>query len=321
MKSIFCSPFTLSNNKYIDMHKAIWRAAGYRVNALNFSMLNALFQRQNNIAIFSWLEDSLIKQDGRAPLLTFIKKLTVLLIAKCCCTKVVWIKHNLKPHALTHDKPFLLRVFERLYLKLADIMVVHADTVALHPHQYVIPHPLYQEYPMPPDQADGGIIEFLFFGVITRYKNLENLLTIWPVDQRLTLAGRCKDPALKYRLTEIIQQRELTVDWLDRFIQDDELHQLLSRTKTVVLPHAPGTMIVSGAFYHAISYGCQVMMMPSDFYQYLNRYFPYVYAIDEQLADTMVKISSMDNKTQVLAKAIHCFGENEISHDWEKLLG
>jgi len=324
MRTVFCYPFYLKGNRYIDIHKTLWGELGLNVSPLK-SMMNirALSNRKNNFAVLNWLEDTVIRADGSSRLITFLHKLFLLLSARVFCKHVIWVRHNVKPHLLNGDKPLYLRMFERIYFHVADCIVTHADVECHHARHHIVPHPLYREefdVDNPIERTDLKF-DFVFFGAITKYKNLDGLLETWPSNQKLLMAGACKDEDLRHRLDEIISRRGLLINWIDKFISDEELNDLLRCARVVLIPHASGTMIVSGAFYHAISFGCEVVMAKNNFYSYLSGFFPYVHTLDGLHDDgVMTSLLSKDKREMVINKAAECFGAEKVKEEWAKIL-
>lgn len=323
MKTIFCYPFHLKNNRYIDIHKSLWSELGYKVTSLKGLTFFTLINRNNNYAIFNWLEDSVIRANGKSRLITFVYKVVLLFTAKLFCKHVIWVRHNIKPHSLKGEKPLYLNLFEKIYLFISDCVVTHADIECKHKHHYVVPHPLYSEgfEFKTAGLNDDPTIDFIFFGAVTKYKNLDVLLKMWPSNKKLVIAGACKDEVLKNDLEEIIMRRNLMVDWLDRFIQDDELNNLLKNSRVVLIPHSSGSMIVSGSFYHAVSYGCEVIMSNNAFYDYLNKFFPYVHVVNDASIDEKLDLLLMENKkNRVIKCAIACFGNDKVKDAWRRII-
>jgi glycosyltransferase involved in cell wall biosynthesis len=155
----------------------------------------------------------------------------------------------------------------------------------------VIPHPLVID-PVHEPQGTRDI-EFLWFGMVREYKGLENLLRLWPGDQPLLMLGKSQDPALSARLRGIIATRNLArVVWQDRFIPDEELNALLRRARFVVLAHDDQTIIVSGAFYHAIACGANVIVRDSEFGRFAAGQHGYAHLVD--LADLQASLARLD---------------------------
>src|SRR5690606_3913275 len=108
-------------------------------------------------------------------------------------------------------------------------------------------------------------IDYLFFGTIKPYKQVEELLEYWPAGRTLNILGYCADQHYSSYLNGIILRRKLAVNWQNEYVDEQELNYALAHTRYVIMPHEDDSMISSGTFYHAASYGTNFLCFPSKF--------------------------------------------------------
>jgi hypothetical protein len=188
--------------------------------------------------------------------------------------KIVWIRHNFRPHNHDNLKRYKFMCF--FLNKISNLKITHRPIIG---YGY-LPHPTYPNHTPLTSNAKREI-DYLYFGAIKRYKGIPNLLLNWPKDKKLFIRGACEDNFLDEEILSIVKKRNLVVDYKNVFLTKSELDTLLLKTKVVVLPHLDNSMIVSGAFYHAASFGANIMLRNSDFYKYLTEKFSFVHNLDD----------------------------------------
>jgi hypothetical protein len=266
-REIYVYPEESDSNLYLTGCRSIIEMNGSIVRDLPTSLFKLLkiLRLQKDVVIINWFEDRMGYTSNQFS--AFVKSLVLLILIRIIFRRVIWVRHNLKPH--NKYSKILLKWLMFWLAKLSDCQVTHRPVNDLKSHY--IPHPLY-----PVNKGDSQLlrdIPYLYFGMIKKYKGLDDLLMQWPVSLPLMMLGRCEDHELTSLLTGIIQERSLDVVWRNEFIDYDELSSIIGRTQTVVLPHTDNSMIVSGAFYHAISLGTNILIRDGAFYQdYLKRF-------------------------------------------------
>jgi glycosyltransferase involved in cell wall biosynthesis len=106
--------------------------------------------------------------------------------------------------------------------------------------------------------SGGGPRRFLFFGFVREYKGVDDLLaafTALPEDvaAHLTVAGRCDDPSLGSRLSELARRGASNILLRFEHVPGDEVSQLLAAADVVVLPFRRAT--TSGSAMLALCHG------------------------------------------------------------------
>jgi glycosyltransferase involved in cell wall biosynthesis len=174
---------------------------------------------------------------------------------------LVWTAHNVLPHSQVFADDVAAR--KRL-VEHSDLVFVHSvsalaelSALGAEPKRSVaIRHPPLgsgAEVPLRVPASDERPREFLFFGNVTEYKGVEDLLAAYSalpahIRARLTVAGQCADPQLRTRLaaTQNLRLR------LER-IPEDEIAELMAGTDVVVLPFRRVT--TSGSAVLALAHG------------------------------------------------------------------
>lgn len=310
---IYCYPPKSKKNQYIHCHYRIWEQAGFEVEPAPVYLrgaIKALSPRRKPYLVLNWYEDEI--SYSKSPVFDFFRFTAMLFVFRLAFKKIVWVKHNFCGH--DNGRSDLRRCMEWMLRFFSVRQVAHRP---LNGFTY-IPHPLY---PKDDSLEAERSIPFLYFGVVKKYKGLDKLLNAWPENQTLVMVGAAPNQDLKRALLKIIEQRGLQVEWRDEFIETQELDQLLSRAKFVIIPHVENSMIVSGAAYHAFTYGAQVLVRQSDFAEYLEKTVKSVKVfslegLPEQL-NTLSKESTALDTQSVESE----FGDKHLVRLWSEVFG
>lgn len=318
-----CKPFTAprptihlyppdgESMPYVRAHMRIWSQLGYNVVP---AMSSNTVPRSARVAVLNWYEDWMLAND-RPKFISLSWALFNLLRLRLRCARLVWVRHNITPHdprAAGRTRTILMRVLSGL----ADAKVAHRD--AFDDGTVFVPHPLLTEPPVRP--CSRRDIPFLWFGAVKPYKGLARLLGEWPADQPLRICGACKDTALERSLRQIIQRRQLSVQWENRTLSDTELDALLDRTVYLVIAHDDQTMIVSGTFYLAAGRGANILARDSGFARHLTERHRFVTIYrDGRLRATLLTLAPQAPDS-ICREAVDCYGDAVQSKAWARVL-
>ena len=310
---IYIYPKETTGNLYLSSCRSIFELGGAQVKIFPTSLVKLLMMLifRKDCIVINWFEDRIYKSPNQLFLL--LKRLVLLMFIRLIFNKVIWVRHNFRPHN-THSK--VIRDFLLFCLdKFTDHQVTHRPVKEI--NSYYVPHPLYPDKgTCPKCERD---IPFLYFGVIKRYKGLVDLLTYWPISVPLLMVGKCADDALITELTEIINNRSLSVRWKQSFLDYSDLSSLICRSMNVVIPHRDQSMIVSGAFYHAVGLGANVVIRNGDFFQdYLKR-FKFVTPFDNTDLAAVIESKQYIDADEVLKTVKSEFADEVILDAWEKV--
>lgn len=297
-KKLYYYPKYDGTNEYLRCCERIWKKCGYSVYPLpRVRSLIKSVRTRRSVVVLNWLEDNIAGNKGGFIKLCELVFIAIIVRINFC--KVIWVRHNYKPH-LSYSRVFYWIAIKVLTL-ISDDVITHRP-VSRFKSQY-IPHPLYDEYFEISTSKSKRDIGFLLFGAVKPYKKIDILLENWPVNEPLLIAGYCNDQGLEGKIRNIIHSRELKVTWINEFLTYAALCELIKRAQFTVLSHQDESMIVSGAFYHAISYGSNILTIENAFYrEYINQY-DFVKSFDYQnlpqviqrLSDAWIPVNSIEN--------------------------
>jgi hypothetical protein len=301
---VLMCPFTNTTNRYVEIQKELYRAAGFQVLPLSVKGLlkggfGELFN-PHNILVFHWLEYRPFKRKkGPARLsvmgsLLFTLYCFLIVIARA---KSVYFIHDHAAHDTSGVNRRLSIWLMAFIRRITDYRVVHAPDFE---HQYrarYLPHPLYWDAPCHPPttpRPDRPAPLFSMLGVIRPYKNIDAVLSIWPETCNLLIAGNATPPYLA-TLEDIIRNRALqNVVQLDaRFLSNGEFAQNIVDSDVLILPHEPDSMLVSGAFFEAIGQVPLLIARSTPFMTWAAGKFENVITYDnvEELREIVLSVS------------------------------
>ena len=320
MKVLYCSPFNVANNNYIEIHKKIWNSLGFTVKSIKTINFKTIYNRKNNVAVINWFEDAIIDSNkGTVSFLLMIQRFFLLMLLRITCKKLIWVQHNYVPHNLKDESSLsYFKAFCKLIYFVSDIKVSHAPTGGEF-DGIVIDHPLY---PKTLNQENITLDhDFLILGAVTKYKQIDELLLYWPPEFKLQIAGKCNSNNLEKKIKGIIRDRKLNVIWDKRFLTHDEVELYLGSSRVVIIPHKEASMIVSGAFYHGISNGCSILMRNNSFYEYVTTWFTHVESFNsEDIKNKCQKILNNYDEKEVLLSAQKYCSDSKLAKMWDEIL-
>ncbi|GLC29705.1 glycosyltransferase family 4 protein [Clostridium omnivorum] len=286
MNKVYMYPPESKENQYIELVQNSIRNAGYEI--ISEKNLKNEFKDINTF-IFNWYEVLGHEKIFRI----FVKKFFKILYLKFKSKKIVWVVHNSKPHGESSRLPIY---FMKFMLRISDnIMILSDDTrkvlyglnnkVRKYESKVVkVPLPnyisIYKELSKEKDIHHNGI-NFLFIGLIRRYKNVELLIEVFnelrEENINLQITGNCKDDVLRKKLIELSKSNSnINLDF--RFISNDEMAGLIGESDIIVLPFDNESSLNSSTIMLAFS--CKktvVSPLIATLNEYSNKEFFYSY--------------------------------------------
>ena len=312
---IYCYPFTDVGNAYINKTIRLWQSMGYVVKACPDGLISDWrLSREHKTIVLNWYEDWMLRTK-RPVWLSLSWALLLLGVFSLSSRNIIWIRHNYQSHD-TQGRSIARRILVFFLTHAASSVVTHRPVADI--SSTIVPHPLVT-HSLHVENAERDI-DFLWFGMVREYKRLDMLLSEWPVEQKLMLLGESSNAALSERLLRIISQRQLKVEWQNRFIPDDELNECLRRTKFVVLAHDDKTIIVSGAFYHAIACGANVVIRQSEFGRFAANQHDYVHLVDMSVLSAAIQNLRHVPANNVLRDATAHYGDSACCAAWTEVI-
>jgi len=309
---IYCYPFDSGTNEYINSCKRIWGSIGYKVLAapVNLQSCFDIGVRRKDYLILNWFEDGV--SSSKHPLLNFSRSIILLFIFKCQFKDIYWVRHNFLPHA---EKNIILYEILCFFLsRLCRFTITHRVIQGT----LYIPHPLYKTT-IKPTCKQVKEVSFLYFGAIKNYKGIMALLENWPLERELLLVGLCTDDHLVADINNTILLRKLKVVWENQFKPLAELELLLAKTSCVILPHHDRAMIVSGAFFHAISFGANILMRESGFSHAFRKKFSFITEFNDSNLQAMLAKQCIISSENVVTEAYAECGDAVIARRWQQV--
>ena len=137
----------------------------------------------------------------------------------------------------------------------------------------------------------------------------------------MLIAGACDDIAYAQRLEAIIEERGLEVECRFGYLSDHALEGILKSYDFIVLAHEDNRMISSGTFYHAITFGCNLLCLPSKFTlaKAAEHDFVHVLTPSEFTPDNIERLPLIPRK-QVMQEALLHYSREKIRNAWRTLL-
>lgn len=323
-RSVYYFPFEHAN-QYVDINKNIIADAGFHVKRFSgvFNPIN-IIQRKRNIVVLNWFEDRPYQNRFTflRSRLEFIIIFLQMIIIKMFAHKIIWVRHNFKPHN-RDNRPFTHKLSCWALGLIADDVVTLENTKAFNSN--IVPHPLYRDDEViisssktQPEAASS--LEYMFFGTIKPYKRLHQLLMLWPQTTFLKIVGKCQDQNYVEEINSIIERRGLDVEWLNDYVSDEYLDELLAKTKFVFLPHSDGAMISSGTFYQAINFGVNIVCFDSYFARDKKAKHDFVHIVSEaNFTENFENLVAVP-KAKIMEEAVIWYGRSTVSEAWSNIL-
>ncbi len=290
MINIIFKPCYSQNNSYLkQIVNALEENSVYIINKNKQNkilkrliiLIKFIFGSHKKIIHYNWIEN--ITQNrtlkSRLKIKLLLLKADILHILGI---KICWTMHNSIPHNCT-DIVFAEHFIKR-WLSRVDMVVVHCrDSMNLLVNKYTynenkilfVPHGAYKINSINQSKKNElvhkygihtGDIVFLYFGVISEYKNIPLLLETFSglqdTNRKLILAGKIDgsiESQMQYKIR--LQCSQLTNVILDeRFIPEEEISTIFSLCDIVILPYDKTSMQNSGAMIQAFSNGKPVII-------------------------------------------------------------
>ncbi|WP_282150312.1 hypothetical protein [Vibrio diabolicus] len=256
----------------------------------SFNKFWELHSQKKDVALLNWYEDN-----ASFSLLRAISYLFYFIYIRAAFKKVIWIRHNIAPHHNRHG--ILYKAFVYILSSYCDRKITHKPMKGFD----FIPHINYIEQ-VTRVSSPVRDVEFLIFGQIKKYKGIDELLKTWPTNLKLVIIGKCTEPQLELDINDIIVNRGLDVEFTNKFIDQKELNKLLLKTKQVIIPNEDNSMIVSGVFYHAASFGANILLKEGGLYDFLSNEYSFVKKLNSigidsyQVVNDKQVIDEIENK-------------------------
>lgn len=280
----------------------------------------SLLQKQFDVVILNWTDNTLVTQSGTPSLMGILKFLAWSLGLRMVSRATLFVRHNTYPH---HTKAR----YRKLVTKLVDgVELLFSHTVTHSGHNVnnrrsYVPHPLFHDTTQVSAAVSKGDEEgyYIAFGRIMPYKHLDDLMRSFPADKRLIIAGPCPDPQYLEYLHTLARPN---IDIHARHIPEEMARQWVAQSSGLVLAHSDGDIIVSGSYFFAAGLGVPVYSLRSPFFDWLITTLgvPGLFTATT-LSELFTKLdpNHQHQRAAILRYARQHFSEAEVSRAWSEV--
>jgi glycosyltransferase involved in cell wall biosynthesis len=215
---------------------------------------------------FHWINAYLNHKPLKAFIATFIFMMYVFIL-KLKGTKIIWTLHNSVEFTHHGKNRWLENILVPFLLNNADKIIVHSKFQKSH-----LDKKYYDKIVWIPHQNYCSILtknikeknnSFLFFGTVNPYKGVETAINAYNSIKTLTsfkIIGKISDEKYKILLNNLsCDNKNISIE--DRYIDDEELENLVKESKAIILPFSQITN--SGSLIYALSCRTNVIMKRS----------------------------------------------------------
>lgn len=276
--------------------------------------------KKYDVAVINWLENNLRSESKRLFLFGILKFFVYIVFFKLAARKTVYVRHNISPHDMPRLQARLSKKIVDFGERFFDKKVAHSGHLMAEDYFYV-PHPLYQTG-VESGEADEDSLKsyYLVFGRVERYKQIDSIVAHWPQTEKLLIAGPASDHDYVSEL--IVMAKGLNIDFDIRFVPDEEIATIMAQAKAIILSHDGEEMIVSGSFFHAISYGVPVIASNQAFLNWLKRDKDFsglaLFSTVDELDDVISK-PDVSSKNKILSESAALFGAHAVQTNLRQL--
>ncbi len=270
-------PYDSNDNLYLSIVINSIRDEGVEVEPFVVSIRDWLLKKRvADVVHFNWFEN--IDAENRIKtLMRYGKRVVIIKILKWRKIKMVTTVHNRLPHN-TKYKNLSLNFMKILYKNTDVITILSGQTRDILKEQFgerfyrkietkieYVPHPNYiGAYPAPGKEilaereGDNPVIRFLFLGAVKPYKNVELILEAAKNLAREKKAAEfiIAGSGNKQYISALKKQYEElnNVVFLDKFIENEEINDLMSKSDVLILPYDKKSSMNSGTCFLAFTY-------------------------------------------------------------------
>lgn len=312
---IYIYPEKLPGNEYLINNIGIWEKMGYEVLSWKKNFFKFILPTRWNkdIIILNFYEEMPL---FKPYYIKFGFAILTLLLMKLFNRKIIWVRHNYKPHDKSTSWKY--EVIINLLNRLVDKKVAHRNVENLSIDE-VITHPLYKvSLRRDENSLVKDRLNFIYFGVVKDYKGIPELVNKWPKDIELNLYGKCFDESLKEELIRSLSIKN-NISWTNDFLDSKELEENIINSDYVIIPHVDKSMIVSGAFYHALSLGANVIIKESEFALWCKKEYPFIKIYNDDNLQSVLLDAEKTNHAYIRNFVEEKNSDKKISNEWAKV--
>lgn len=269
-------PYVDANNAYVSRMHDVLRTFGVVEKLVHPRIVLRQFLagrfRRYDATIFNWIENDALREDTRRigagkAAIVLLKTLYAHLVSR----RVVFVRHNIYPHAIGSGQEETARRWIDRYERLFHAVYSHSGA-QLQRRQRYCPHPLYRNEGVGGAQAPAvlpGLPRdyFVVFGRVARYKCIVELARSFPAEKNLLIIGLVTDEAYGRELACVDRPN---VFYRPGYLDDASAQHLIRQSQGVVLAHAGESTVVSGSFFYAMSLPVPVLALETPFLRWVE---------------------------------------------------
>lgn len=222
------------------------------------------FNLDADVFIIQWVDLIPGKRLGK---IQFVFFLLLVRIISLMGKEIVWVLHNKRAH---DSKSQWVDYGMGFMAKQATCVVTHSEEgVSFFDSHYLkyrgkchyIPHPVYTTELYPAKETH---YDYIIWGTVTKRKNVLDFIRFAVKSEemktkRILIAGYCPDVEYSKRIEEEIA--DSNIEFRNRFFSDEELKDLIGKSKVILFTYNGETVLSSGALVYSLNF-CKPIIGP-----------------------------------------------------------
>lgn len=271
-----------------------------------------------NLIVINWPENSSVDKNGQIKLLALIKLAIKLLLFKLAAKKLVYFKHNFYPHKVSPVNKSIGKFVVSMTEFISDKVVVHNPCIADKYNHYYVPHPLYLLSGEVSDFKNIFSNYYVIFGRVERYKNIIDIIKVWPNNKNLIVAGSGDKNYAEEVHAEIRDRKNIV--FMNKFIDNSTASYIIKKSSGVIIANREDSCLVSGTFFFSISCGKRVFCLKSEFYNWAKSQMGENIVVCEDLVDIVYNLDSKICDDGFMGLGYNLFGDIAIKNSLRGIL-
>lgn len=276
------------------------------VSVLEFSPKALLKVHSYDLIHIHWPDAYLANGRGWKVWLRYFVLRAIFALARLRSIPIVWTAHNLKRDGQRHERLMNSLFWPWFFGAISGVIYMTkasesaAKTIsprlkdipsAVIPHGHYRPVLSRQDNREPREVLSSDIPKILFFGSVTRYKNVYKILAAFkdlpPGSAELKIRGKMSEvepeEILASMVEDLPEQYRRHFEFDNRFLSENELEQAVQEADLVVFPYSD--VLNSGSAIFALSVGRPILVSDNSLSRELLEYVgsDWIYLIDGEL--------------------------------------
>lgn len=269
------------------------------------------YLRKIDLVYLNWIEELPRRRGGMTQTLVFILLFGYLKLRR---KKIVWTLHNKKSHTAKHE--IFKSILINLLLRRSDLIITHAsEGLTLIPdktRKVYFPHPVSSIIRINPNPVLKNY-DIIIWGSIKEYKGVDTFLYYLIKEglihkYKIVIAGTVIGSELEDQL-KIIDKEYNNVTLINRFVEKNELMELIEQSRIILFCYHSESILSSGALMYSLHFNSTIIgPNVGAFYDLaeegiiftFEHYDDLIMTIDEQINDTSLKAKEEAKKLEFM---------------------